>query len=174
MTMTTTKTKTKTKIKAKSFAISLWVSVSAQYLPPVDGWAGLRSTTGDSRSLGDDLPLPLPVKTPQDMGFKSATERQYLIFNLMAGGKLAFQRGDYATAADKWENLLRIPGLDPQIERVVSPFLNDARAKAGKPGVRIKPPSPPSRWSPRRSPRRNRPRRAAMAAALPRDAPRGW
>ncbi len=46
--------------------------------------------------LGDDLPLPLPVKTPQDIGFKSAAERQYLIFNLMAGGKLAYQRGDYA------------------------------------------------------------------------------
>jgi hypothetical protein len=36
---------------------------------------------GEARWLGDDLPLPLPVKTPQDIGFKSATERQYLIFN---------------------------------------------------------------------------------------------
>ena len=78
--------------------------------------------------LGDDLPLPLPVKTPQDIGFKSAAERQYLIFNLMAGGKLAFQRGDYATAVDKWETLLRMPGLDPQIEAAVAPFLDDARA----------------------------------------------
>ena len=40
-----------------------------------------------ARWLGDDLPLPLPVKTPQDIGFKAAAERQYLIFNLMAGGK---------------------------------------------------------------------------------------
>jgi plastocyanin len=94
---------------------------------------------GESHWLGDDLPLPLAVKTPQDIGFKSATERQYLIFNLMAGGKLAFQRGDYAAAADKWETLLRMPGLDPQIERAVTPFLNDARAKAGHAGPRPEP-----------------------------------
>jgi plastocyanin len=81
--------------------------------------------------LGDDLPLPLPVKTPQDIGFKSAAERQYLIFNLMAGGKLAYQRGDYATAVDKWDTLLRIGGLDPQVEKAVAPFLADARAKVG-------------------------------------------
>ncbi len=88
--------------------------------------------------LGDELPLPLPVKTPQDIGFKSAAERQYLIFNLMAGGKVAYQRGDYAAAVDKWETLLRINGLDPQIERAVTPFLVDARAKAaGHLGSRV-------------------------------------
>jgi plastocyanin len=101
--------------------------------------AAFAAPAGD-KWLGDDLPLPMPVKTPQDIGFKSATERQYLIFNLMAGGKLAFQHGDYATAADKWETLLRMPGLDPQVERVVTPFLNDARARAGKPGARPEPP----------------------------------
>ena len=83
------------------------------------------------RWLGDELPLPLAVKTPQDIGFKAAAERQYLIFNLMAGGKLAYQRGDYATAVDKWETLLRVGGLDPQIEKAVAPFLADARAKLG-------------------------------------------
>jgi plastocyanin len=97
---------------------------------------------GETRWLGDDLPLPLPVKTPQDIGFKSATERQYLIFNLMAGGKLAYQRGDYAAAVDKWDTLLRMPGIDPQIERVVGPFLDDARVRAGqpaKPGTHVEP-----------------------------------
>jgi plastocyanin len=97
------------------------------------------ATAAESKWLGDDLPLPLTVKTPQDIGFKSVTERQYLIFNLMAGGKLAFQHGDYATAIDKWDTLLRVPGLDPQIERVVSPLLNDARVRAGKPGARPEP-----------------------------------
>jgi plastocyanin len=93
-----------------------------------------------NRWLGDDLPLPMPVKTPQDMAFKSAAERQYLIFNLMAGGKLAFQRGDYATAIDKWETLLRMPGLDPQIQAAVVPFLNEAHAKAapGEPRAEIR------------------------------------
>ena len=83
------------------------------------------------RWLGDELPLPLPVKTPQDIAFKAAAERQYLIFNLMAGGKLAYQRGEWAVAVEKWETLLRIAGLDPQIEKAVAPFLADARAKAG-------------------------------------------
>jgi plastocyanin len=85
------------------------------------------------RWLGDELPLPLPVKTPQDIAFKAAAERQYLIFNLMAAGKLAYQRGEYAVAVEKWETLLRIAGLDPQIEKAVTPFLTDARAKAGHP-----------------------------------------
>src|SRR5262245_53816700 len=87
--------------------------------------------------LGDDLPLPLPVKTPQDIGFKSAAERQYLIFNLMAGGKLAYQRGDYAAAAEKWETLLRMSGLDPQIEKAVMPFLSDARSKVLHGGMHL-------------------------------------
>src|SRR5436190_17220685 len=92
-----------------------------------------------ARWLGDDLPLPLPVKTPQDIGFKAAAERQYLIFNLMAGGKLAYQRGDYPTAVDKWETLLRIGGLDPLVEKAVTPFLTDARAKAAHGGSHVEP-----------------------------------
>ena len=95
--------------------------------------AGPRARAAEPKWLGDDLPLPLSVKTPQDIGFKAAAERQYLIFNLMAGGKLAFDRGDYAGAAEKWETLLRIPGLDPQIERSVQPLLDEARVRAGRP-----------------------------------------
>ncbi len=110
--------------------------------------AGPRTArAAEAKWLGDDLPLPLPVKTPQDIGFKSATERQYLIFNLMAGGKLAYQRGDYGAAVEKWETLLRMPGLDPQIERVVTPFLDDARTRLGQPGQPGKPgahPEPPA------------------------------
>jgi plastocyanin len=101
------------------------------------GLAGLRPALAAEpppRWLGDDLPLPLPVRTPQDIGFKAAAERQYLIFNLMAGGKVAYQRGDYAAAVEKWETLLRIQGLDPQIEKAVTPFLVDARAKVGHGG----------------------------------------
>jgi hypothetical protein len=101
------------------------------------GWLSAMRPLGAAEPpkwLGDDLPLPLPVKTPQDIGFKSAAERQYLIFNLMAGGKLAYQRGDYAVAVEKWETLLRMGGLDPQIEKAVTPFLNDARARAAHGG----------------------------------------
>jgi len=85
------------------------------------------------------MPLPLAVRTPQDLAVKAVAERQYLIFNLLAGGKLAYERGDYLTAADKWETLLRMPGLDPQIDRAVRPFLDEARAKAGRPRTETAP-----------------------------------
>ena len=97
---------------------------------PAANAAPAQTTAEVARWPGDDLRLPLAVKTPQDIGFKAAVERQYLILNLMAGGKLAYQRGDYATAVDKWDALLRIGGLDPQIEKAVASFLADARAKA--------------------------------------------
>ena len=47
-------------------------------------------------------------------GGQNVAERQYLIFNLLAGGKLAWDAGDWSTAASKWEALLRLPGLDPE------------------------------------------------------------
>src|SRR5687767_7269917 len=75
--------------------------------PPMSGW------------LGEQLPLPLVVKTPQDLALKAAAERQYLIFNLLARGKLAWDAGDFAVAAAKWEELLQLPGLDPELERVL-------------------------------------------------------
>jgi hypothetical protein len=35
------------------------------------------------------------VRTAQDLAVKAAAERQYLIFNLLAGGKLAWDTGDF-------------------------------------------------------------------------------
>jgi plastocyanin len=123
----------------------------------------------ENRWLGDELPLPLPVKTPADIGFKAAAERQYLIFNLMAGGKLAYQKGDYGAAIEKWETLLRIPGLDGQIEKAVSPFLNDARAKQARASVATKPEPPAEPASPAEKTSETRPRAVAPAApAAPR------
>jgi len=129
------------------------------------------------RWLGDELPLPLPVKTPRDITFKAAAERQYLIFNLMAGGKLAYQRGEWAAAVEKWETLLRIAGLDPQIEKAVGPFLGDARAKAGlAPRVAAKPeasevpptaPAPPTAPTPPEKPSETRARVTPPAARRP-------
>ena len=87
------------------------------------------------------MPLPLTVKTPQDMAFKTVAERLYLTFNLMASGRLAWQRGDYAGAAEKWETLLRTPGLDPQVERVITPLLADARRRAGSRPAGAAPPA---------------------------------
>lgn len=80
---------------------------------------------------GEEMPLPLAVRTPADLALKALAERQYLIFNLLAGGKLAWDRGDFTTAASKWEALLRLPNLDPEIEKVVRPLSVEARSRAG-------------------------------------------
>ena len=77
------------------------------------------------------MPLPLAVRTPQDLAVKAIAERQYLIFNLLAGGKTAYDAGNFAAASAKWEALLRIPRLDAEIERVMRPLAEDARARAG-------------------------------------------
>jgi hypothetical protein len=82
--------------------------------------------------LGEELPLPLTVKTPQDLALKAVAERQYLVFNLLARGKLAWDAGDFATAATKWEALLRVPGVDPELERVIKPLAVEARSRSGK------------------------------------------
>lgn len=87
-----------------------------------------------------EMPLQLSVRTPQDLAFKSVAERQYLIFNLLASGKLAWDSGDYAGAADKWESLLQVANLDPEIDKLVRPLAAEARTKAG--GKSAAPPPP--------------------------------
>src|SRR5262245_56319987 len=95
---------------------------------PVPAWA----VPPDGRGwLGEELPLPLAVRTAQDLAVKAAAEKQYLIFNLLAGGKLAWDSGDFATAAAKWEALLRVHGLDPDVEKVIRPLAKEARSRAG-------------------------------------------
>lgn len=81
--------------------------------------------------LPETMPLPLAVRTPEDLAFKAAAERQYLVFNLLAGGKVALDRGDYEGAARRWESLLRTPGLPADLDALVRPLAKDARAKAG-------------------------------------------
>jgi plastocyanin len=84
--------------------------------------------------LGDEMPLPLSVKTPQDLSFKTEAERQFLIFNLMTTGKLAFEAGDYSRAVQKWQTLLKMPGLPSEVERVVRPLLLEAQQNGGQAG----------------------------------------
>lgn len=79
----------------------------------------------------ETMPLQLAVRTPEDLAFKAAAERQYLIFNLLAGGKLAWDRGDFQGAAARWESLLRTPGLPADLDALVRPLAKDARARVG-------------------------------------------
>lgn len=98
--------------------------------PAIESAAEAAGTATPSPWLGEQLPLPLAVKTPQDLALKAVAERQYLIFNLLARGKLAWDGGDFAVAAAKWEELLRIPNLDPELDRVLKPMAVEARARA--------------------------------------------
>ena len=83
---------------------------------------------------GTRLPLPIAVKTPQDLAFKAEVERQYLIVNLMAGGRIGYEAGDFARAVRDWEALFKIPNLPPEIGRVVAPLLADAHRQRGGAG----------------------------------------
>jgi plastocyanin len=100
-------------------------------------WATLPAEAAEPKKkdtpswLGEELPLPLAVKGPHDLALKAVAERQYLIFNLIARGKLAWDANDFATAAEKWEALLRLPGLDPEVQRVIQPLAVQARSRAG-------------------------------------------
>ncbi|MGV3625205.1 MAG: hypothetical protein ACO1OB_30610 [Archangium sp.] len=85
----------------------------------------------DTAALSDTMPLQLSVKTPEDLAFKAAAERQYLIFNLLTGGKVAWDRGDFDGAASKWESLLRTPALPDELVSLVKPLATEARARAG-------------------------------------------
>jgi plastocyanin len=99
--------------------------------PLLASLAALPAHAANREWLGEEMPLPLAVKTAQDLAVKAVAEKQYLIFNLLAGGKMAWDAGDFATAAAKWEHLLRVPGLDPEIERVMRPLAVAARERAG-------------------------------------------
>ena len=95
--------------------------------------------------MGEELPLPLAVRTAQDLAVKAAAEKQYLIFNLLAGGKLAWDAGDFATAATRWEALLRIHPLDPELDKTIKPLTSEARSRAaaGRSTAEAAVPAPP-------------------------------
>src|SRR5688572_1029243 len=93
---------------------------------------------------GDELPLPIAVKSAADLAFKNEAERQFLIFNLMTVGKRAFEAGDYARAARKWEALLKMPGIPADVERAVRPLLDDAQQAAASGAAPVARPAVPA------------------------------
>lgn len=80
---------------------------------------------------GEAVPLPVAVRTPEDLAFKAAAEKQYLVFNLLVTGKVAWDAGDFARAADTWEALLRTPLLPADVEALVRPLAKAARERVG-------------------------------------------
>ena len=91
---------------------------------------------------GHEMPLPISVRSPQDLVFKGEAERQYLIFNLMAEGRLAYEAGDFARAAREWETLLKVPNLPTEVSRAVLPLLGEALRPHGVPSAAAELPSP--------------------------------
>lgn len=82
-------------------------------------------------SLGEALPLALLVKTPEELSYKAMTERQYLLVTLLVGAKAAWDKGDFATAATKWEAVLRLPELPGDVRQAAESFGKVARERAG-------------------------------------------
>jgi len=97
---------------------------------------------------GRESPLQITVKTPQDLAFKTEVERQYLILNLMAGGRMAYEAGDFARAVHDWDLLLKVPSLSPEVTRVVSPLLAEAQRQRGGAGAPAAPAAPAASAAP--------------------------
>ncbi|MDP1917747.1 MAG: hypothetical protein Q8L14_16005 [Myxococcales bacterium] len=81
--------------------------------------------------LGEQLPLQLLVKTPEELEYKSMTERQYLLVTLLVGAKGHWDKGEWEKAATKWEAVLRLPALPADLEAAVRGFAKVARERAG-------------------------------------------
>jgi plastocyanin len=89
---------------------------------------------------GSDLPLQMVVKTPEDLAFKAAAERQYLLLNLLLGGRQAYDKQDWAKAVEQWESLLSYgTDLSPSVAAVVKAGVAAARAKS--PGLESRAPA---------------------------------
>lgn len=81
--------------------------------------------------LGEQVPLEVLVKSPEELGYKAVTERQYLLVTLLVGAKASWDRQAWDDAATKWEAALRLPGLSAEVESAVRPFATAARERAG-------------------------------------------
>src|SRR5215470_8147039 len=71
------------------------------------------------------------TKPSRDQAMRQLIDRQNQIASLLTSGRLAWDAGDFSTAAARWEALLRIEGLPADVERAVKPFAAEARSRAG-------------------------------------------
>jgi hypothetical protein len=73
------------------------------------------------------------TKPSRDQAMRQLIDRQNQIASLLTAGRLAWDAGDFSTAAARWEALLRVEGLPADVERAVRPFAVEARSKTGAP-----------------------------------------
>jgi hypothetical protein len=66
-------------------------------------------------------------------------ERENQIASLLTAGKLAYDAGDFAGAAAKWDALLKIEGVPADVERAIKPLAAEARGRAGESQGETKP-----------------------------------
>ncbi len=76
-------------------------------------------------------PPPMDDAAAIDRAIRAVTERHAQVGTLLTAGKIAWDASDYATAAGNWEGLLRLPKLDPEVDRLVRPLAAAARKRAG-------------------------------------------
>lgn len=69
--------------------------------------------------------------TPEQQLLK-LIDRETQIANLLTAGKLAYDAGAFAAAVEKWEALLRIEGLPPDVENEIRPLVPKARSRIGE------------------------------------------
>lgn len=69
-------------------------------------------------------------KSVRDHAMLQLIERETQISTLLTAGRLAWDAGDYAAAAAKWDALLKIDGLPADVEKAVKPFAAEARSRA--------------------------------------------
>jgi plastocyanin len=77
-------------------------------------------------------PTTTPPKAPVDRVYK-LVEHQNQIANLLTAGKLAYDAGDFAAAAEKWEALLRLDHVPAEVDNLIRPLAAQARKQAGQP-----------------------------------------
>jgi hypothetical protein len=80
------------------------------------------------------LAAPPGRKSSRDRTMLQLIERETQIANLLTAGRLAWDAGDYAVAAARWEALLKIEGLPADVEKSVKPFAVEARSRAKRGG----------------------------------------
>jgi hypothetical protein len=72
-----------------------------------------------------------PNGNGQEQRLYHLIERQNQISTLLTSGKLAYDAGDYATAAEKWDALLRLPNVPQDVESAIRPMAAQAHKLAG-------------------------------------------